>query len=86
MINKYSTAQGHSNTNSDTCDVTRQITKRCRSHDTEKDNSSDKHFKGDVESEIDDLDNILSNIEGGENLLKGNFSLSIFYLLKYGKR
>jgi hypothetical protein len=37
-----------------------------------EDNSSDKHYKDDVESEIDDLDNMLSNIESGENLVKYN--------------
>jgi hypothetical protein len=36
----------------------------------EEDNSSDKLYKGDVEIEF--LDNRLSNIESGENLVKCN--------------
>jgi hypothetical protein len=46
------------------------IINRCRTHDNEEDNSSDKLYKGDVE--IEDLDNRLSNIESGENLVKCN--------------
>ena len=75
LTKQFSSHIGHSNINFDVCDVTTQHTqgtKRCRSHDNEGDNSSDKHYKGDVESEIDYLDNMLSNIESGENLVKCN--------------
>jgi hypothetical protein len=75
LTKQFSSPIGHSNINFDGCDVITQHTqgtKRCRSHDNEEDNSSDKHYKGDVESEIDDLDNMLSNIESGENLVKCN--------------
>jgi hypothetical protein len=77
LTKQFSSHIGHSNINFDPCDVITQHTQsttRCRSHDNEEDNSfeSDKHYKDDVESEIDDLDNMLSNIESGENLVKYN--------------
>jgi len=75
LTKQFSSHIGHSNINFDACDVITQHTqdtKRCRSHDNEEDNSSDKLYKGDVESEIDDLDNMLSNIESGEILVKCN--------------
>ena len=75
LTKQFSSHICHSHINFDACDVTTQRTqgtKRCRSHDNEEDNYSDKHYKGDVESEIDDLDNMLSNIESGKNLVKGN--------------
>lgn len=68
LTKQFSSHIDHSNINFNACDVTTQhtqATKRCRSHDNEEDNSSDEHYKGDVESDIDDLNNMLSNIESG---------------------
>ena len=75
LTKPFSSSIGHSNINFDGCDVITQHTQgttRCRSHDNEEDHSSEsaQHYKDDVESEIDDLDNMLSNIESGENLVK----------------
>lgn len=81
LTKQFSSHIGHYNINFDACDVTTQhtqATKWCRSHDNEEDNTSDKQYKGDVESEIDYLDNVnlwldvLSNIENGDNLVKCN--------------